>query len=100
MTSAGRSVAPSAAPQRRSRGKLAFAIGLPLAVAALLAGGALYGWRAFERSAACDFGGHDAFYATWSPDGRELAFSQRTPSGFHIFRLRIADHRVRQQTHS
>jgi Tol biopolymer transport system component len=86
-------------PRRSSRGRLAFGIGIPLAVAAL-AGGALFGWRALERSAECSFGGHDAFYATWSPDGRELAFSQRTPSGFHIFRLRIADHRVRQLTRS
>jgi Tol biopolymer transport system component len=86
-------------PQRRSRGRLAFGIGIPLAVAAL-AGGALFGWRAFERYAACSFGGHDALYATWSPDGRELAFSQRTRSGFHIFRLRIADRRVRQLTRS
>lgn len=86
-------------PQRRHGGSIALAIGVALAVVAL-AGGALFGWRAVERSAACSFGGHDAFYATWSPDGRELAFSQRTPSGFHIFRLRIADRRVRQLTHS
>jgi Tol biopolymer transport system component len=64
-----------------------------LAVAAPL------GWQALKHYTYCGYGG-DAFGATWSPDGRWIAFSNKTGSGFHVFRLRLADRRLEQLTRS
>lgn len=74
-------------------------VSLAALVAVALAVAAPFGWQALKHYAYCTSGGN-AMGATWSPDGRWIAFSTKTSSGFHVFRLRVADRHVEQLTRS
>src|SRR5438034_4169528 len=60
----------------------------------------LIGLRAFHvGSGGCPLYGVDIGGPAWSPNGREIAFVRRDPSGFHIYALDLATRRVSQLTH-